>query len=190
MKRLSIPIILVTLSLSSCRSMRLADVLPETKGTAMGSVTIGKENIDYFVIPQVDEDNEPLPFEFNTFGADGAVTSASSVVVFKTRERHPVYRTMHGLGTPVRAFDHATANAFDKAVSMAHSLVNRPEAALSKESAESAEIPPPLLPAAEPQAQPAEPESVEVGLPTPEPFANSAITTADHTEPQANRNRG
>ena len=190
MKIFLIPIIMVAFSLSSCRSMRLADVLPETKGTPMGAVTIGKENVDYFVIPQVDGDSEPLPFEFNTFGADGAVTSASSVVVFKTRERHPVYRTMHGLGTPVRAFDHATAGAFEKAVSMAHSLVNRPETALSEEAEEVAEIPPPLLPGAEPHTQPTESASLEVGLPTPEPFATSAVTTADHTEPQANRSRG
>lgn len=192
LKKVSFPIILAAISLSSCRSVRLADVLPETKGTPMGAVTIGRENVDFFVIPEAG--SEVLPFEFNTFGEDGAVASASSVVVFKTRERHPVHRTMHGLGAPVRAFDNVTATALDKAVGMAHSLVNRPDDAIS----DGTELPgaePPLLPEGVPGEIPGDPgyleaEPVDSDILAPEPFANPVATAADHTEPQTNRNRG
>lgn len=189
MKKISILVVLAGLTLSSCRTIRFGDVLPETKGTEMGSVSIGRENIDFFVIPEPED--QVLPFEFNTMAADDVITSASSIVVFKTRERHPVYRSMHTLGAPVRAFDNLTAAAYHKAVDLAHSLVNRPN-----ESREEPEIQTPLLPPAAPEESLPAPVQVEAPIAPADPrivqdiFAKPVATAAESTETQINRNRG
>ena len=189
MKKLSILVILAGLTLSSCRTVRFGDVLPETKGTEMGAVSIGRENIDFFVIP--DPEDQVLPFEFNTMSADGVVASASSIVVFKTRERHPVYKSMHTLGAPVRAFDNLTAAAYHKAVALAHSLVNRPN-----ESLEEPEIQTPLLPPAAPVESMPPPASVPMRAetkpvdPVQDIFAKPVASAAESIETQINRNRG
>ncbi len=80
--------------MTSCQTFELADVAPETQGTPMGGVRIGKKNKDFFVIPgkpvtpaQMRGD-DPIP--------------PSNIVVFKTRERQPHYKAIRAAGAPVR----------------------------------------------------------------------------------------
>jgi hypothetical protein len=92
LKKLSVLIVFITTTMTGCKTMRFGDVLPETRGTPLGNVVLGEENADFFVFGE-NEAAEPF-----SPGADAAKT----VVVFKTRERHPVRRAARTVGTPVR----------------------------------------------------------------------------------------
>ena len=114
MKTSSFLVILLSISLTNCSTKRFADVVPETQGTALGSVKIGKENADYFVIPSK-----------QTFESGGE-ESPAQVVVFKTKERHPSYRAAHLAGAPVRTVNKVGSTVIGGVTDIAGVLVTQP----------------------------------------------------------------
>ena len=114
LKQSSFLVILVSLSLTNCSTKRFADVVPETQGTPLGSVNIGKENADYFVVPSK-QSFEGDPEE-----------SPAQVVVFKTKERHPSYRAAHLVGAPFRTVNKVSSTIFGGATDVGGALVTKP----------------------------------------------------------------
>lgn len=94
LKNISILILAASAALSGCQTYELADVAPETSGSSMGAVRLGKQNKDFFVIP-----GEPMtPAQMR-----GEIpVPPSNIVVFKTRERQPHYRAMRAAAAPIR----------------------------------------------------------------------------------------
>jgi hypothetical protein len=113
-KNTSFLVILISVGLTSCSTKRFADVVPETQGTPLGSVKIGKENADYFVVPSK-----------QTFHGD-AEESPAQVVVFKTKERHPSYRAAHLAGAPVRTVNKVGSTVIGGVTDIAGVLVTQP----------------------------------------------------------------
>ena len=114
LKQTSILVILVSLALTSCSTKRFADVVPETQGTPLGSVKIGKENADYFVVPSK-----------QSFEGDPE-QSPAQVVVFKTKERHPSYRAAHLAGAPARTVNKVSSTVVGGVTDIAGVLVTKP----------------------------------------------------------------
>ena len=86
-----------------CKTMRMGDVLPETRGTPLGDVVLGKENEDFFVIGENEDDPEASEAD-----------SGKKVVVFKTRERHPSWKVARVAGAPVRVLKTTIHTVIDK----------------------------------------------------------------------------
>ena len=114
LKYLSILVALGSFGLTNCSTKRFSDVVPETRGTALGSVTIGKENADYFVVPS------------GQTVAGGYDHSPSSIVVFKTKERHPGYRAAHLAGAPVRTVNKVGSGVIGGVTDIAGALITQP----------------------------------------------------------------
>ena len=114
LKQISILVILVSLSLTNCSTKRFADVVPETQGTPLGSVKIGKENADYFIVPSK-QSFEGDPEE-----------SPAQLVVFKTKERHPSYRAAHLAGAPIRSVNKVGSTVIGSVTDIAGVLVAKP----------------------------------------------------------------
>lgn len=87
------------MALCSCQTMEFGDVAPETKGSALGDVKIGKQNKDFFIIP-----GAPITPDQMT---GKSPVPPQNIVVFKTRERQPLYRAAHVAGTPARVVGRA-----------------------------------------------------------------------------------
>ena len=113
LKQLSLLAISVSLGLTSCSTKRFSDVVPETHGTELGNVVIGKENADYFIVPS----GKPVA---------GQDESPSQLVLFKTKERHPSYRAAHLAGAPVRGVNRVTSTLASGVVNTAGAIVTAP----------------------------------------------------------------
>jgi len=113
LKQISFLAISVSISLTSCSTKRFSDVVPETRGTELGNVVIGKENADYFIVPSGNPvaDQEESP---------------SQLVLFKTKERHPSYRAAHLAGAPVRGVNRVTSTLASSVVNTAGAIVTAP----------------------------------------------------------------
>ncbi len=113
LKQISFLAIAVSISLTSCSTKRFSDVVPETYGTELGNVVIGKENADYFIVPSgnpvADQDESP-----------------SQLVLFKTKERHPSYRAANLAGAPVRGVNRVTSTLASGVVNTAGAIVTAP----------------------------------------------------------------
>ena len=114
LKQTSFLVIIVSLSLTNCSTNRFADVVPETQGTPLGAVKIGKENADYFVVPS------KKTFEGNP------EQSPAQVVVFKTKERHPSYRAAHLAGAPARTVNKVGSTVIGGVTDIAGALITQP----------------------------------------------------------------
>ncbi len=113
LKQISFLTIAVSLGLTSCSTKRFSDVVPETYGTELGNVVIGKENADYFIVPS----GKPVA---------GQDESPSQLVLFKTKERHPSYRAAHLAGAPVRGVNRVTSTLASGVVNTAGAIVSAP----------------------------------------------------------------
>jgi len=113
MKTLSVLAILLSASLTSCSTKRFSDVVPETHGTELGNVVIGKENADYFIVPS----GKPV---------SGQDESPAQLILFKTKERHPSYRAAHLAGAPVRGVNRVTSTLASGVVNGAGAIVTAP----------------------------------------------------------------
>ena len=110
LKKFSILTLLAGVALCSCQTMEFSDVAPETKGTALGSVKLGKEGKDFFVIP-----GSPItPAQMR----GESPIPPQNIVVFKTRERQPLYRAAHAAGAPARGLHRAYNFVIDAIVNL------------------------------------------------------------------------
>ncbi len=113
MKMLSFVILAASFTSVSCSTKRFADVAPETRGTALGEVVIGKENADYFVVPTR-----------NSIGYQQEDPAA--IVVFKTKERHPSYKAAKLAGAPMRTVNRVGSTVIGGVTDIAGALVTQP----------------------------------------------------------------
>lgn len=113
MKMLSFLILTASLTSVNCSTKRFADVVPETRGTALGDVVIGKENADYFVVPSR-----------NAVGYQQEDPAA--IVVFKTKERHPSYKAAKLAGAPMRTVNRVGSTVIGGVTDIAGALVTQP----------------------------------------------------------------
>lgn len=91
--------------------MEFSDVMPETAGSAIGAVKLGKENVDFFVIP-----GKPVTPE----QISGQVpVPPENIVVFKTRERSGPYKAMRAVGAPARGTRTVLATIYNKVTELA-----------------------------------------------------------------------
>ncbi len=117
LKKLSLLILVAGASFTGCQTYELADVAPETQGTSMGAVRLGKQNKDFFVIP-----GEPVtPAQMR-----GEIpVPASNIVVFKTRERQPHYRAIRVAGAPIRGMRKTFTFVVDRIADLAFGWLKR-----------------------------------------------------------------
>lgn len=125
LKQFSILTIIASAGLCSCETMRLSDVAPETEGSALGTVRLGKENKDFFVIPGAPLTPAQMRGEFPV--------PPQNIVVFKTRERQPLYRVAHLAGAPARGLSRACSFVVDTIVSLTFGWFRKKEPAGAKE---------------------------------------------------------
>ena len=111
LKQISILIVFASMVLTSCQTMEFSDVMPETAGSAMGDIKLGKEGVDFFVIP-----GKPVTPE----QISGAVpVPPENIVVFKTRERSAPYKAMRAVGAPARGTRTVLATIYNKVTEIA-----------------------------------------------------------------------
>ncbi|MCB1061962.1 MAG: hypothetical protein KDN20_03450 [Verrucomicrobiae bacterium] len=110
----------MSVAFAGCQTFELSDVAPETKGSPMGSVKLGKEGKDFFVIP-----GQPVtPSQMR-----GEVpVPPSNIVVFKTRERQPLYKTLRVAGAPIRGFHRTFHFVYEKIANLAFGWMKKDKA--------------------------------------------------------------
>ena len=119
LKQFSVLMLAASTALTSCQTFDMADVAPEMAGTPMGSVRLGKENKDFFVIP-----GKPI----TAAQIRGEVPiPPSNIVVFKTRERQPHYKAIRAAGAPVRGMRKTFTLVIDKIADLAFGWLKRDE---------------------------------------------------------------
>lgn len=109
LKLFSFLAIFAALALSSCKTMRLGDVLPETNGTPVGNVVLGKQNEDFFLVPDPRTLNDPNGPQ-------------AQVVVVKPPKEHPVKEAAHVATTPLRVAERTVSTVFRAVIGLASKL--------------------------------------------------------------------
>lgn len=143
MKQMSFLIPLASVALCSCQTMKFGEVAPELQGSAMGELKLGKEGKDFFVIP-----GEPItPAQMR---GDFPVPP-QNIVVFKTRERQPMYRVARAVGAPARGISRVYSFLVDSVVKVAFGWWPKKKA--EPTTTPQISYPAPMLPKAEPFAQ-------------------------------------
>ena len=169
LKQLPILILLIALMLLSvsCQTMEFGDVVPDAKGSALGDVKLGKPNKDFFVIPGAPITPAQMRGE--------APVPPQNIVVFKTRERQPLYKVARAAGAPVRGVCHLYNMVVDAFVSVAFGWLPKKEPKV---------VQPGAAPVIYPSAFTPTPQSTE-------PFASARPHSAHvHPNPHPIRNGG
>lgn len=111
LKKISVLIVLASMAMTSCQTLEFSDVVPETAGSPLGGVKLGKENVDFFVVP-----GKPVtPAEIR-----GEVpVPPQNIVVFRTREQTVPYKALKAAGAPIRGARNVFTEVFDKVTSVA-----------------------------------------------------------------------
>lgn len=114
LKQLSVLIGLGGLAMTSCQTLEFEDVVPEMAGSPLGDVKLGKEGVDFFVVPGKPVTPEQIRGE--------VPVPPENIVVFKTREQTVPYKMARAAGAPARGAQHLFAKVYTKVTSFARGL--------------------------------------------------------------------
>jgi len=117
----------------------MADLAPEMEGSALGKVKLGKENVDFFVVPGEPTTSAQMLGE--------VPVPPKNIVVFKTREQTPIFRAARVAWAPVRGVVRSVSFVFNKIASFAFGWLkpaNKPAAPQETPANEEALAGPPV----------------------------------------------